>query len=258
MNALDLVILAVVGLAALLGLQSGILRPVSGTGGLILGVLLAIQHRSRVAVMLIEQIEGDLLREVVAFIAIVLAVIVVTRAAAILFKRLLGVLAIGWMDHAAGALGGAAVGTVLAGTAVFLLTGADIVQTRESIRSSVLAPEVTRASLIASPAPWCSTLAESGAEVGQGCTDLKGLAKQLIGRYVPKKATEFLENDGGGLVEVIKGSLTGSSADLQLPGGATEKGAELLKNDEVSLVEVLKGTLAGSPADLKRLGGGTE
>ena len=230
----------------------------SGTGGLILGVLLAIQHKSRVAVMLVEQIEGDLPRQVVAFVAIVLAVIIVARIAAILFKRLLGVLAIGWMDHAAGALGGAAVGIVLAGTAVFLLTGADIAQTRESIRSSVLAPEVTQVSLIASPDPWCSTLAESGAEAGQGRTDLKGLAKRLIGRYVPKKGAEFLQNDGVSLVEVIKGSLTGSPADLELPGGATEKGAELLKNDEVSLVEKLKGALSGSPADLKRLGGGTE
>jgi uncharacterized membrane protein required for colicin V production len=225
MNALDLVILAVVGLAALLGLQSGILRRVSGTGGLILGVLLAIQHKSRVAVMLVEQIEGDLPRQVVAFVAIVLAVIVIARLAAILFKRLLGVLAIGWLDHAAGALGGAAVGTVLAGTAVFLLTGADIAQTRDSIRLSVLTPEVTRASLIASPDPWCSTLAESGAEAGQGCTDLKGLAKQLIGRYVPKKGSEFLENDGVSLVEVLKGSLTGSPADLQLPSGVTEEGS---------------------------------
>ena len=188
MNALDLVILAVVGLAALLGLQSGILRRVSGTGGLILGVLLAIQHKSRVAVMLVEQIEGDLPRQVVAFVAIVLAVIVIARLAAILFKRLLGVLAIGWLDHAAGALGGAAVGTVLAGTAVFLLTGADIAQTRDSIRLSVLTPEVTRASLIASPDPWCSTLAESGPRPGKVARTSRDSPNSLSAATCPRRA----------------------------------------------------------------------
>ena len=62
MNAVDLVILAVVGLTALLGLQSGFLKPVSGIGGLAFGLVLAIQHKSRVAASLVEQIEGDLPR----------------------------------------------------------------------------------------------------------------------------------------------------------------------------------------------------
>ena len=258
MNALDLVILAVVGLAALLGLQSGILRPVSGTGGLILGVVLAIQHKGRVATMLVESIEGDLPRQVVAFVAIVLAVIVVARIAAILFKRLLSMLAIGWMDHAAGALGGAALGTVVAGTAVFLLTGADFAPTRESIRSSLLAPEVTRASLIASPDPWCSGPPDPEAEAAPACTDLKGLAKQLIGRYVPKMSPEILKSDGVNLAEVLKGTLTGSPTDLKRLAGSTEKGTDFLESDGVSLAEVLKGALTGSPAELKRLAGGTE
>ena len=219
---MDLVILAVVGLAALLGLQSGILKPVSGTGGLVLGVLLAVQHKSRVAAMLVEHIEDELPRQVVAFVAIALVVIVVARTAAILFKRLLGALAIGWTDQVAGALGGAAVGTVLAGTAVFLLTGADFAPTRESIRSSVLAPEVTRASLFASPDPWCSTLPDSAAEADQACTDLKGLAAKLIGRYVPKEGRELLGDDGVNLAEVLKGTLTGSPADLKRLAGSTE------------------------------------
>ena len=65
-------------------------------------------------------------------------------------------------------------------------------------------------------------MAESGAEAWQGCTDLEGLAKQLIGRYVPKEGAELLENDGISLVEVLKGTLSGSPADLKRLGGGAE------------------------------------
>ena len=40
---------------------------------------------------------------------------------------------VGWVDHVAGAAGGAALGLGLAGTGIFLLTGADLDTTRDGL-----------------------------------------------------------------------------------------------------------------------------
>jgi uncharacterized membrane protein required for colicin V production len=64
MTVVDLVIIGVVAFLALIGLRSGLLRPISGIGGLIIGVILAMQHNSEVALMLADYIEGELPRRV--------------------------------------------------------------------------------------------------------------------------------------------------------------------------------------------------
>ena len=62
MNVIDLVIIGLVAFLALIGLRSGLLRPISGIGGLIIGVILAMQHNAEVALMLADYIEGELPR----------------------------------------------------------------------------------------------------------------------------------------------------------------------------------------------------
>jgi len=52
------------------------------------------------------------------------------------------------VDHVAGAAGSAALGLGLAGTGIFLLTGADLDTTRDA-----LAPEVSRATVLTSDQP---------------------------------------------------------------------------------------------------------
>ena len=59
----------------------------------------------------------------------------------------------GWVDHVAGAAGGAALGLVLAGTGIFLLTGADLDPTRDALAASKLAPEVSCATVLTSDQP---------------------------------------------------------------------------------------------------------
>jgi membrane protein required for colicin V production len=154
-NAVDLPIVATVVLLTLLGLKTGLLKPASGIGGLIIGVVIAIQYSAELAVSLEQQIEGYTVRRIVAFAVIVIITVVVSRIAAFLFKRLLKALVLGWLDHVAGAVAGAALGVVVAGTSVYLLIGADIESTRDALAESKLAPEVTRAALVSSTKPWC-------------------------------------------------------------------------------------------------------
>lgn len=64
MTVVDLVIIGVVAFLALIGLRSGLLRPISGIGGLIIGVILAMQHNAEIALMLADYIEWELPRRV--------------------------------------------------------------------------------------------------------------------------------------------------------------------------------------------------
>ena len=70
MNALDLIIIGAVGIVALLGLKSGILKPISGIGGFVLGVFLALQNYGEVALLLSEYIEGAMFKNIAAFVSI--------------------------------------------------------------------------------------------------------------------------------------------------------------------------------------------
>ena len=142
MNVVDLVIIGVVAFLGLTGLRSG----------LIIGVILAMQHNAEVALMLADYIEGELPHRVAAFGGIVIASATVARLVAWMVKKVLNT-PVGWVDHVAGAAGGAALGLVLAGTGIFLLTGADLDPTRDALAASKLAPEVSRATVLTSDQP---------------------------------------------------------------------------------------------------------
>ena len=72
MNVVDLVIIGVVAFLGLTGLRSG----------LIIGVILAMQHNAEVALMLADYIEGELPHRVAAFRGIVIASATVARLVA--------------------------------------------------------------------------------------------------------------------------------------------------------------------------------
>ena len=75
---------------------------------------------------------------------------------------------------------------------------------------STLAEDISRASLISSSTPWCSTLPE-GAANGD-CTDFKGLLTGLIGFDVGDKVEGMLGGHKlGDIVGAMKGDINGSS-----------------------------------------------
>ena len=106
MNLIDLVIVGAVGLLALLGLRSGLLKPAAGVGGLTLGVFLATQHTGAVAPLLEAQIADEPVRRVATFIGIVVLVAIAIRVSAHYVKQLMTALVVGWLDHVAGAMAG--------------------------------------------------------------------------------------------------------------------------------------------------------
>ena len=161
MNWVDLVIIGAVAAVALAGLKSGILLPASGLGGVVLGVILALRYHGELAAALVEHIDGNAVRQIAAFVAIILGTAVATRLLASLVKSLLSMLFLGWLDRLAGALAGAAVALVVLGTSLYLLVGADIEPLREPLGASTLAAQISQISLISSSVPWCSELSHA-------------------------------------------------------------------------------------------------
>ena len=210
MNVVDLIILGAVILMALMGLKAGFLKPVSDIGGLILGVVVAIQMHGEVAVLLVDYIDKELWRNVAGFIAVVLATTAISRVIVIMVKKLLSALVLGWMDHVVGAFGGAALGLVIVSTVLFLASGVDNANARTALADSVIAPEISRASLISSSTPWCSAQPEGAAN--GNCTDFRGLLTGLIGFDVSDKVDGVLGGQKlGDIVGAMKGDINGSA-----------------------------------------------
>ena len=252
MNAADFIIIGVVVLLALAGLRSGILKPVSGIGGLILGIVLAMHYSDHLAPQLAKYIEGETLQRVAAFAAIVLFVAIATRISAAMVKKLLSHLVLGWVDHVAGAAGGVVLGVVLAGTIVYLLVGADFAPTRQALAASKLAPEISRVTLISAVTPWCSSSQDGAPANGEACTDMKGLVNQFLGRDISEKVNDMLGQDAGPLAGVVESALKGTPQEIV---GLVESDRvnDVLGEDAGKLAEAAQGALNGLTQEVENL-----
>jgi membrane protein required for colicin V production len=210
MNAVDFIIVGALGVTGLMGLKSGLLRPASGIGGLVLGVVLAGRHSSQAARLLADHVDSEPLRLVAGFAAIVVLTAIAARLASVALRKLLAALALGWLDRVAGVVAGIALGVVLSGTVVYIVAGADFDATRDKIAESQLAPSVSRASFISAATPWCSSMDAASVEDGKPCTDRGGLFDQLIGRHIGDSIPKVDANDVAGVADVVKGALGGS------------------------------------------------
>ena len=225
MNGADLVIIGLVGFLGFIGMKSGLLRPASGIGGLVLGIIFAIQYSGEFAPLLADQIEGERLQSVAAFIGVLIIVAIVTRIVAVLFKKLLSALVLGWVDNLAGAVAGTILGVVLVGTGVNLLVRADFGPTHDALAASTVGPEISRASLISAFASGCGSLKDA-VDGAEGCPDAKGLVGKLAGADLAGSVDGLFDQDVGNLASVVKGTLG---------GGSPEEIASLVGFDDESL-----------------------
>ncbi len=111
MNWLDIVIIAVLVVAAILGLRTGIIKAVLSLAGLIIGVILAGHYY----VPLSEQltfIASATAAKVVAFAIILIGVMVIAGVLASLFKWAVSIVMLGWVNRLGGAVFGLVLGAV--------------------------------------------------------------------------------------------------------------------------------------------------
>jgi uncharacterized membrane protein required for colicin V production len=258
MNPADFVIIGLVGVLGLIGMKSGLLKPASGIGGLVLGIIFAIQYGGEFAPLFAQYVEGERQQSIAAFIAVLVAVAITTRIVASLIKKLLSALVLGWVDHVAGAVAGAILGIILVGTGVNLLVRADFGPTHDALAASTVGPEISRASLISAFASGCGSLKDA-VDGAEGCPDVKGLVGKFAGAELTASVNGIFDQDIGNLAKVVKGTLGGGSPE-EIASLVGFDGAEpefpdsvdgIFDQDVGDVAKVLNGTFSGgSPMDI--------
>ena len=121
MSWLDIAIIAIIGIATLIGLKIGIIKAVLTLAGVIVGVILA----GRFYIALAEQltfIPQETLARVVAFAAILIVVMLVAGIIAGVLKWLASIILLGWVNRLGGALLGLIMGAILCGALLAMWT----------------------------------------------------------------------------------------------------------------------------------------
>ena len=129
MNSLDITIIVVIGLCTLLGTYWGVIRQVLALGGLVAGIAIAGRNYQSVADILagIAPSAAPNMLNLIAYLLLMFLVSLAVSVVATVLRLFVGLLFLGWLDHALGAfLGfvqGALVITVLLAALVALPSG---------------------------------------------------------------------------------------------------------------------------------------
>lgn len=118
MNWLDIVILVILGLLAFRGLTQGLIKSLAGFLGLIVGVMLAGRFHQSLSESLFSFISNPDIANIVAFVAIILAVWLIFVIIGNLLTRLASIVFLGWVNRLGGAVFGLLMGTLLIGGAL--------------------------------------------------------------------------------------------------------------------------------------------
>ncbi len=121
-NWLDVVLAVVLLIALVRSVWTGFTRAVAGVGGVLGGFFVAIRGYPSLAFRLSPMIADELIRNIVAFLLLFLAVYLIFVIAGILLHGFLKALKLGWFDRLMGGILGALKGVLLAGIIMFLLT----------------------------------------------------------------------------------------------------------------------------------------
>lgn len=111
MNPLDIVIIVALAIPTFTGLKLGLIKAVLSLAGVVIGVVVASNLYQPVA-RLLGFIPDENIANIVAFVVILLAVIIIATLLARLLKFLASVTMLGWVDHIGGAAFGFLLGTI--------------------------------------------------------------------------------------------------------------------------------------------------
>ncbi len=121
-NWLDVVLGAVLLIALVRSIWTGFSRSVAGLAGVVAGFFVAVRGFPSLSYRLAPMIENELIRNIVAFLLLFLAVYLVFVIAGILVYGFFKALKLGWFDRTLGAVLGVLKGLLVAGIIMFFLT----------------------------------------------------------------------------------------------------------------------------------------
>lgn len=140
MGLLDSAIVIIVVFSGLLGLYWGFIRQALSLFGLLAGLALARAHTVEVADLLSSVLSNYALAQVIAFILIMLSVSAAASLLASLLRTFMGLLFLGWLDHAIGAILGIAQGALLCAAILLVAHAIPDASWQPVLQESTLAP----------------------------------------------------------------------------------------------------------------------
>lgn len=140
MNWVDFVILALIGIPALLGLKTGLIRAVANLGGIIVGIFLASRFSGQAADLIGIVVKNEDLTGPLGFIAIMAGTLVLAWIAAAFLKRVLSLLLLGWVDKVGGAVFGVVVGSFFVSAIIFVMELSGMESAANALEASTLKP----------------------------------------------------------------------------------------------------------------------
>jgi membrane protein required for colicin V production len=140
MNWLDAAIVIVIAWFTFAAFRAGIIREVVTVIALVVGVLAAGFYYDDLAENVLLFIDDDTAANVTAFVVLFGAMALGGQLAAILLKQVAGLLALGWLDHLAGAAFGFLKGLILVEVFLILFTTFPYLGLDATIRGSAIAP----------------------------------------------------------------------------------------------------------------------
>ncbi|MBU2599023.1 CvpA family protein [bacterium] len=158
MNGLDLALLVVLSISAIIGLWKGITRGIFSLIAIITGVVISSKYYLIVSIALHNYIKSSLWSNIVSFIIILTIITLIISLMGTLVKRLMGILALGWIDHLGGLAFGVVRGILIGGLVIMMMNIFPIEEGKKVLAKSTLSPhllQVTKNLLSLLPEEFC-------------------------------------------------------------------------------------------------------
>ncbi len=142
MNAFDIIVVIVLAYSLIRGIFRGLVKEVSSIVGVLGGFFAAYSFYGTVAGTLVGFVSNPAYRNILAFLAIFCAVVVVVNLLAIVIKYLMKIVFLGWFDRVGG-LGFGLLKGVLIVAVLFMALTAFLPKGTPLVQKSIIAPYIS-------------------------------------------------------------------------------------------------------------------
>lgn len=143
-TTIDWLIIAVVILSTLLSLKRGFVKEVLSLLTWVIAFVVAVKFSNQMQVLLVEQVQNDQIRYIVAFITLFIATLIVGALVSFLLGSLIQVTGLSSTDRVLGMLFGFARGSLIVIAFVALLSLSPAIEQSEFWKTSQLIPQLSQ------------------------------------------------------------------------------------------------------------------
>ncbi len=145
MNFFDILIITILSYGLIRGIFRGVIREVSAIVGVLGGFYAAYSYYPRVSNLLSAWISNVAYRNILSYLILFSAVVIVVNILAVVIKYLLNIAFLGWVDRICGALVGMLKGGLVI-CVLFIALTAFLPKDSDLIKKSTFAPQVATVS----------------------------------------------------------------------------------------------------------------